>query len=1026
GLPEPGRGRESRRQVLLETGRPFDLAQGPVLRLRLLCHDRDDHVLIANVHHIASDGWSTGLLVRESSALYRAFLEGLPSPLPEPPVQYIDFALWQRRWLEGGVLAAQLSWWRERLAGDLPVLEVPADRPRPATPSRRGAEERLDLPADLAGRLRELSRRQGATLYMTLLAAFDVLLYRYTGQDDLLVGSPVAGRNRAEVEGTIGFFVNTLVLRAGLAGDPGFSPLLARVREAVLGAWAHQDVPFERLVSELAPERDLSRSPLFQVSFTLESAPPPPLALGPGIAVAREAVETGSAKFDLSAGFQEVPEGLAGLVEYATDLFDAATVRRMLGHLWTLLEGIAARPEARISELPLLSAPEREAIAASNGGLRQSRPLPEETTLRDLFEAQAARTPEAPAIVTPEETVSYAGLRSRALRIAARLQALGVGPEVPVGVYCDRTAGLVTAFVAVIEAGGVYVPLDPSYPPDRIAFMVGDAGCAVLLSETDPPAGVADGVPVLRIAGAAEGEAGPFMPPALAPQSLAYVIYTSGSTGTPKRVGVPHGPAATQGIEAGRYYGLGPGDRFLLFVSPSFDVSVENLLGPLLSGAALVPRGAELPAPVETTRRLAELAITVVNFAPAYWIEWVKSFGPGDPVPPALRLVIVGGDEMPGEVVRLVRSGPLGRVRLLNVYGPTEAVVTATMQEVLELPGETAGATPVGRLIPGRSAHALDRHGNPVPVGVPGELYLGGLLARGYLDHPALTAERFGPDPFSGLPGARLYRTGDLVRRRPDGAFEFAGRTDHQVKIRGFRVEPGEVEAAVLRHPDVESAVVTVRSDGGEKRLVAYVMAREGRAADLVRDLRADLASRLPAFLVPAAFVLLSAFPLTPNGKVDRRALPAPGAGEAGRDRVAPRTPAEQLLARAWADLLGTAAVFADDHFFELGGHSLLATRLVSRIRDLFGVELPLRAVFESPTVEALAARIEAEQASGAGAGALAIAAGREERGLPLSFAQRRLWFLEQLQPGTAAYNLPVALRLSGALDVSALAAALA
>ena len=1021
-LPEEGREREADRLARQEALRPFDLKQGPLFRAVLLRLASGEHRLLLTMHHIVSDGWSLGLLLREISTFYEAFAEGRPSPLPEPAVQYPDFALWQRRWLEGGVLSSQLSWWRERLAGELPVLTLPADRPRPAAPSLRGVFERLDLPGDLAGRLRELSRRQGATLYMTLLAAFDALLYRYTGQDDLLVGSPVAGRTRAEVEGTIGFFVNTLVLRAGLADDPGFSPLLARVREAVLGAWAHQDVPFEKLVSELAPERDLSRSPLFQVSLTLESAPPPPLALGPGLAVSREAVETGTAKFDLSVGFQEVPEGLASLAEYATDLFDAATVRRMLGHLQTLLEGIAACPEARISDLPLLTAAEREELSAWNAGLHRGRPGPGETTVREQFGAQVARTPDAPAVITGDGVLTYAGLQSRAIRIAARLQVLGVGPEVPVGVYCDRTAGLVTAFVAVIEAGGIYVPLDPSYPPDRISFMVEDARCAIVLAETDPPAGVADRVLVLPIDGPGGEE--PFVPPVLAPQNLAYVIYTSGSTGNPKRVGVSHGTAAAQGIEAGRYYGLGLGDRFLLFVSPSFDVSVENLLGPLLSGAALVPRGAELPDPAETTRRIAELGITVVNFAPAYWIEWVRSFEEVNSRPASLRLVIVGGDEMPGEIVRLLRRTPLADVRLLNVYGPTEAVVTATMQEVQELPLEIAGAAPVGCLLPGRSAHVLDRHGNPLPVGVPGEMALGGLLARGYLDHPALTAERFVPDPFSGLPGARLYRTGDLLQRLPDGAFEFAGRLDHQVKIRGFRIEPGEIEAALLRHPDVESAVVAVRVESREKRLVAYVIPREGRALD-PRELRAFLAGRLPAFMVPAAFVALSALPLTPNGKVDRRALPAPETAQTRGEILAPRTPTEEVLVRAWAGLLGVETLSVRDDFFELGGHSLLATRLVSRIREIFGVELPLRAVFEGPTVEALAARIEAERLSGAEVGALPVVTGREERALPLSFAQRRLWFLEQLQPGTAAYNLPAVFRLGGALDVPALAAAL-
>ncbi|HSF40240.1 MAG TPA: amino acid adenylation domain-containing protein, partial [Thermoanaerobaculia bacterium] len=1020
GLPE-GVGRaEAGLLVREEALRPFDLSRGPLVRWALVRLDAEEHRLLLSLHHVVADGWSIGVLLKEIEALYGAFAAGRPSPLPELPLQIPDFALWQREWLAGGVLDAQLAWWRERLGGDLPALELPTDRPRPAAPSFRGASEHLVLPTDLTHGIRQLSRRQGATLYMTLLAAFDVLLGRHAGQDGLLVGSPVANRNRAELEGLIGFFVNTVVLRGDLAGDPGFGGLVGRVREEALGAWAHQDVPFDKLVEALAPDRDLSRSPLFQVSFGLEEAPRPPLPLGPGLTLEAFGTATGTAKFDLSLVLQEVPGGLASSIEYATDLFDAATVRRMLGHLATLLSGAVSHPEARISDLPLLTAPEREELEAWNAGLWRGRPHPEEATVRERFDAQAARTPDAPAVITADGVLTYAGLRARALRIAARLQALGVGPEVPVGVYCDRTPGLVTAFVSVMEAGGVYVPLDPSYPAERIAFMVADARCAVVLAESALPEGVAESIPVLPVDDPGEDDS--FVPPPLAPQSLAYVIYTSGSTGNPKRVGISHGAAAAQGVEAGRYYGLGPGDRFLLFVSPSFDVSVENLMGPLLSGAALVPRGAELPAPVETTRRIAELGITVVNFAPAYWIEWVRSFEGAGSRPASLRLVIVGGDEMPGEVVRLLRGTPLADVRLLNVYGPTEAVVTATMEEVRELAGDLPPVLPVGRLIPGRSAHVLDRHGHPLPVGVPGEMALGGLLARGYLDHPALTAERFVPDPFSGEPGARLYRTGDLLRRRPGGGFDFTGRADRQVKIRGVRVEPGEIEAALLRHPGISGAVVAVRAHGGEKSLVAWVVPRE--AVVLVPgDLRAFLAERLPAALVPGAFVVLDTFPLTPNGKVDRRALPAPEPEErTAAGLAAPRTPAEELLAGVWAGLLGVERVGVDQDFFALGGHSLLATRLVSRIRDLFGVELPLRAVFEAPTVAALAARIAAE---GKGPEAPPVLPRRPEERLLLSFGQERLWILDRLAPGAAVYNMPLAFRVRGPLAAGALAGAL-
>jgi amino acid adenylation domain-containing protein len=1017
GLPGPARARKAEQIAAVEARHPFDLRQGPMLRLRLLRLGEAEHTLLALMHHIVSDDWSVWVFVSELAALYAAFTRSLPSPLPELPVGYGDFALWQRRWLEGEALG-QLAWWQERLRPPLPVLDLPADRPRPAVRSSRGARLRRPLPDDLVQGLGALGRAADASLFIALLAGFDALLFRYTGVPEVLVGSPIANRHRVEVEGLIGVFVNTLALPADLSGDPRFGELLGRVRETLLGAYAHQDLPFDRLVEELAPVRDLSRSPLVDVFLILGNAPRPPRELAPGVRLSLLELEADIAKADLSLFLEEAEEGMLGLWEHSTDLFDATTVARMAGHLEALLAGAAADPGARISDLPLLSRAERAELSFWN----TSVPKAAEATVRDLFHAQVARTPEAPAVVAPDGVLTYAGLHGRALRLAARLAALGVGPEVPVGVFCDRTPGLPVAFAAVLAAGGVYVPIDPSLPAERIAFLLADSGCPVVLAEGALPESATEGVRVLPLdPGPGEEVEVPFVPPALDPGNLAYLIYTSGSTGRPKGVGVSHGVAAAHAVGAGRAFGLGPGDRMLLFASPGFDVSVEDLLTSLLSGAAVVPRGAALPAPVEMTRRIDAQEVTVVNLPPAYWAEWLRSLEGAGSAPAALRLMIVGGDEMPPEAVRLLHRTPLRHVRLLNGYGPTEAVVTATLEDVKEVP---TGLVPIGRPLPGRSAWVLDRKASPLPVGVPGELALGGLLARGYLGQPALTAEKFVPDPFSGHPGERLYRTGDLARQRPDGAIEFLGRVDHQVKIRGFRIEPGEVEVALLRHPGVVAAAVVVTAHGGEKRLAAYAVPREGESLE-TGELRAFLAGRLPAYMVPAVFVVLSALPLSPSGKVDRRALPAPEGEEPRDDRIAPRTPAEELLADAWAELLGIARPGVHDDFFLLGGHSLLATRLLFRIRELFGVELPLRAVFESPTVAALAARVEAERLAAAGLQAPPVLPRGKDEALPLSFAQQRLWFLERLRPGTAAYNLPSVFRLQGPLAVPALAAAL-
>jgi amino acid adenylation domain-containing protein len=771
------------------------------------------------------------------------------------------------------------------------------------------------------------------------------------------VGTPVANRNRGETEPLIGFFVNTLALRTGAAAGTPFGELLGRTRETALAAYAHQDLPFERLVEELAPERDLSRTPIVQVAFSL-LPPPGGRELAPGLSLANEAVDLGTAKFDLSLAFERGADGFASGAEYAADLFDAATVARMLSHLQVLLAGIVADPGARISELPLLAAAEKAELTAWNHGLRHGALHPEETTVRDLFDAQAARTPDAPAVVTPEGDLTYAELRARALRIAARLAALGVGPEVPVAVHCDRTAGLAVGFCAVLEAGGVYVPVDPTVPAERIALLLADAGCAAVLTETPLPASVAEGAPVLSLdPGGEEEEGEAFVPPALAPANLAYVIYTSGSTGAPKGVGVPHGAAAAHAVIAAGVYRLGPGRRKLLFASSSFDVSVEDMLATLLSGAALVPRGAALPEPAELTRRIAALGITDMNLPPAYWAEWVRSLAEADSMPATPHMMIVGGDEMPAEAVRLYHRSPLRHARLLNGYGPTETVVTATVEEVGEISENATGPVPIGHPMPGRSAWVVDGGGSLLPLGVPGELVLGGLLARGYRGQPALSAAKFVPDPFSDEPGARLYRTGDLARRRPDGRIEFLGRVDHQVKIRGFRIEPGEIEATLLRHPKVAAAVVMARTGGPDKFLAAYVVPG-GEEAPEIPELKAFLAERLPAHMVPAAFVVLPAFPLTPSGKVDRRALPAPERGRPDDAFLPPRTPLEAEVAGIWGDVLGIDQVGLQDGFFDLGGHSLLATRVLARIEEAFGVELPLQTLFESPTLEGFAAAL--------------------------------------------------------------------
>ncbi|HSK80241.1 MAG TPA: amino acid adenylation domain-containing protein, partial [Thermoanaerobaculia bacterium] len=932
GLPAPARAAEAERRTREEARRPFDLRRGPLARWSLLGLGSGEHVLLATFHHIVADGWSIGVLLRELSVLYRANLLGAPSPLPALPVQFGDYAAWQRRWLSGERLEAQLARWRELLAGAPTVLELPADRPRPPVQSYRGAVERRALGGALAAGVEGLSRRAGATPFMTILAAFYALLGRSTGREDLLVGTPVANRQRAEIEGLIGLFVNTLALRGDLAGDPSFAELLARTREAALAAFTHQDLPFEKLVLALAPERDLSRSPLVQVSFGLERAVAEVPELAPGVQFTVEEADLGTSKLDLTLVVEPGREGLEIVAEQSTDLFDATTVRRLLGHYRTLLEAAVARPEERLSSLPLLAEAERHQL------------LTEWNDTRSALSGRAAGTlaafPWAPALVQGEESLSYGELEARVEALATRLRAHGVGPEVVVGIFLERSFDLVVALLAVLRAGGAYLPLDPAYPEERIAFLIQDSGAKhVITRET------------LKAAGSAGIPAGPLTSPS---SSLAYVLYTSGSTGRPKGVGVPRSALAHHAEVMARRYGLGPGDRVLQFASVSFDVAAEEIFPTLLAGATLVLPPDPLGIAAERLSAFAERqGITVLNLPSPYWHEWVDVLAAGDRLPSGLRLVIAGSEAVSPEKLALWHRIAGGRVSWKNAYGLTETTVTSTLFSS----GVPGPRVPVGAPIDNVRAHVLDVQGEPVAAGVPGELWIGGPgVARGYAGRPDLTAERFLPDRFvSGEPGARLYRTGDLARRRASGEIEILGRIDHQVKIRGFRIELGEVEAAVAAHPAVAAAVAVAREDRpGDRRLVAYAVLREELPPESLRDF---VRERVPSHLVPTVFVVLDALPRTAQGKVDRAALPAPALSH-GSGFVSPRTPLEALVAEIWAAVLGVERVGVDDSFWSLGGHSLLATRISSRLLEAFGVEMPLQALFEHPTLAGFAAAV--------------------------------------------------------------------
>ncbi|MET0397587.1 MAG: amino acid adenylation domain-containing protein, partial [Longimicrobiaceae bacterium] len=895
-LPPRAREAEAARLLRQEMRRPLDLAAGPLLRAVLIRLAPERHFLLLVAHHVVTDGWSLRVVVRDLSALYAAAAFGAAAQLPPLPVEYADYAAWQRERLRGPVLREQLDYWSSRLRGAPPALELPADRPRPPVQSFEGAWHRFRGPAPAADGLRELGRREGATSFMVYLAAFDVLLARLTGQPDVVVGTPVANRGRTETEEMVGFFANTLALRTDLSGDPTFRQALRAVRETALGAYEHDELPFERVVEELRPERDLSRTVIFQVAFSFDAVDPAaeqPLRL-PGLELTLVDADAGLSQFDFTLRMEVRPDGLTGVAVYATALFDAATVERMTEAYVALLEGIVAAPDRRVSELPLLTGAERERVEAWSAGPAAA---PADGTVHERFAARARSAPDAVAVRSGEATLTYAELGTRAGRLARRLRGRGVGPESRVGICLEPGAERVVAMLAVLVAGGAYLPLDPEYPAERLAWMLEDAAAPVLVTRGD----LADRLPAdgawstVLLDADADADAGlATLAAPVAPENAAYVVYTSGSTGRPKGVVVSHAALLNLAAWHARAFAVTPADRATQLASFSFDAAVWETWPYLLAGASLHVVDAATRAEPEALRALLlERGITLA-FAPTALAEALLALEWPERAP--LRALLTGGDAL------RVRPRPEFPFALVNDYGPTEAAVVATSGAVA---AEDAGRPPsIGRPIDGVRVRVLDPHGGPVPTGVSGELYVGGAgVARGYLGRPELTAERFVPDALSGVPGARAYRTGDRARWLPGGELEFLGRTDRQVKLRGFRIEPGEVEAALLEQPGVREAAVEVRDGPGGKRLVGYVAAAEGSAldGDAVRD---GLRGRLPDHMVPAALVVLDRLPTTPAGKLDRAALPAPEREDAA-GRAAPATPTELRLADAWAEVLG-------------------------------------------------------------------------------------------------------------------------
>jgi amino acid adenylation domain-containing protein len=972
-LPQAEREARARQITDTEARQPFDLEAGPLLRAQLLRLTAEEHLLVFNVHHIAFDGWSIGVLCRELSSGYNAFVSGHAPDLPRLPVQYVDYAVWQREWLQGEVLKRQLAYWKEKLA-DLSTLDLPTDRPRPPVPSNQGAQLTFELPAPLTQALKELSRREGVTLFMMLLAAFQVLLHRYSGQEDIAIGTPIAGRGRTELEGLTGFFVNTLVLRSNLAGNPTFTELLARVRKTALSAYAHQDLPFEKLVEELSPTRDISRNPVFQVMFVLQNTPESALTLK-GVRASRAPVAERNAKFDLTLSVAETAVGLRATWAYSTDLFDASTIERMTRHFKTLLEGIIANADQRIGQLPLLTTAEHHQLLVEWNQTEVD--YPHEKSIHQLFEEQVERTPNAVALVFKDRRLSYAKLNAQSNQLARYLQRYGVKRGCFVASRMERSADLIVTLLAALKAGGAYVALDPNDPSRRLHSILENARPVVLVVKSQGEKAAIDSMRLAeggRIeslttviclddhAQSISNESEENLNSKMTSEDQAYVCFTSGSSGIPKGIIIPH-RAVVRLVKNTNYISLSSSDVFLQCALPSFDASTFEIWGCLLNGGQLVVPSPGMLSLAQIGSLIQKHNVSVLWLTAGLFHQMIdhelESLS-------GVRQLLAGGDVLSIAHVRKALDR-LGEGRLINGYGPTENTTFTCCHSVTQLSAEEH-SVPIGRPISNTQCFILDRNLQPVPIGVRGELFAGGDgLARGYLNDPELTAEKFISNPFRA--GSLLYRTGDFACYRSDGSIEFLGRIDNQVKRRGYRIELGEIETVLKRHAAASEAVVVAREDvPGDRRLVAYVA--PASAAAQVGELRGFLKERLPPYMLPSAFVFVDTFPLTPNGKLDRKALPVPErrSPELDASYVAPRTPTEEAVASIWCELFDLKQVGIYDNFFELGGHSLLAVRLRFQIQRALNIELPLVAIYRWPTIEGIALTVLQRQIEALGA----------------------------------------------------------
>ena len=943
----------ARHQAQREAQQPFDLAHGPLCRFNLLQLTETTHWLLVTLHHIVADGWSFEIFEQEFENLYLSLSQGREPTLPALPIQYADFAQWQRHWWQSERLATQLQYWKQQLAGLSPVLALPTDRPRPALQTYRGAKCRLHIPQPLVTALEQLSQTAGCTLFMTLLAAFQMLLARYSGQTDIAVGSPIAGRSQVETEGLIGLFINTLVLRTNLAGNPRVNEVLERVRTMALAAYAHQDLPFEQLVEELNPTRALSHSPFFQVMLILRNASKPLFPALPDLQMRREFVDPGTAMFDLTVYAQKTDQGLGLTFEYNTDLFDATTIERMGQHWRIMLEGMVAHPEQRLTDLPLLSSTEQQQLAAWN---TTAVAFPPARGFHQHIEAQVARTPTAIAVQFETQTLTYTALNERANQLAHYLRRQGIGPNIRVGLYMQRSLELLIGLLGIVKAGGTYVPLDPSYPHDRIAFMLTDAQVALVITQARLHAQLPTAnIPSLCLDTAQhqlEQEGPENLTSDVTSTHIAYIIYTSGSTGTPKGVQISHGALENFLLAMRQEPGLQAHDILLAVTTIAFDIAGLELYLPLVVGGQVVlvsqdvaKDGHRLVAALQASKA------TIMQATPATWRLLLEAGWTGTPG----LTMLCGGETLPRTLAtQLLECG----TALWNMYGPTETTIWSAVHRVA--PGE--GPVPIGRPIANTQFHLLDPQGHPVPIGVPGELHIGGHgLAQGYVGQAALTHEKFISHPFTPAPESRLYKTGDLMRYRPDGTLEFFGRLDHQVKVRGFRIECGEIEAVLRQHPTVHEALVLVPSTNVEDpQLVAYVQPVDTARCESPQ-LYHFLRTLLPEYMLPTRFIKLDTFPLTANGKIDRQALPPPTTYDRtqGIPYLAPRTPLEELLVAIWQEVLELEQIGVHDNFFELGGHSLLATRVITLVRSTLELDCPLRTIFEQPTIAGFATIID-------------------------------------------------------------------